>query len=200
MKTYRCYKGCSRIPQLYDSGSTGGVATTLALAALHGGFVDGMVVSRRYETFIAHNLEELAESCGSIYEYYPYRKIKGINLGQIGKPCDINEEYGFKISLFCSHTVHPQKHIITKFNRSTVSRKYTPGKCWTCRDHVGITSDINVGDTQVNPKENVLIIRTNKGASILEYALKMDMLCLEGMEPKEIVEKQPYLWRWWRKR
>lgn len=36
-------------------------------------------------------------------------------MGQIGKPCDIAEDYSFKISLFCSHTSRPQKY---KINRS----------------------------------------------------------------------------------
>lgn len=99
MKTYECYRGYSKIPQLYEAGSTGGVATTLALAALKGGFVEGMVVSHRYETFIAHSLEELAESCGSIYEGYQYFAHEGNALNQIGKPCDIKDRYEFKISL-----------------------------------------------------------------------------------------------------
>jgi len=199
MKTYRCYKGCSRIPLLYEAGSTGGVATTLALAAIQGGFVDGMVVSRRYETFIAHNLDDLIKSCGSIYENYPYRNFKGNNLGQIGKPCDMNENYAFKISLFCSHTSRRQKEKINRKNRPHLSRINNTAKCWICKDHLGEESDISVGDTQIDPKQNILIIRTNKGLSILEYAKKMDILSLERTDFREVVEKQPYLWRRWRK-
>lgn len=200
MKIYESYKGCSKIPQLYEAGATGGVATTLALAALDLGLVDGMVVSRCHETYVAHNLEELLESCGSIYEEFPYVNLGGTKVGQIGKPCNINNKYKFKISLFCSHTIEIQKERITKINRDTFSKRFTPFKCWFCRDHVGLKADINVGDTQTNPKENVLIIKSNKGLSVLEYALKMDMLCLEQIDYSAIVEKQPYLWRWWRKR
>ena len=200
MKIYDCYRGCSRIPQLYESGATGGVATILALAALDLGIVNGMIVSRCYETYVAHNFEELLESCGSIYEHYPYKNFYGPKLGQIGKPCDLNNRYDFKISLFCSHTAHPQKERIHKINRPTISKIYTPFKCWFCRDHIGIKSDISVGDTQTNPKENVLIIKSNNGLAVLEHALKRDMLYLEPMDTMEIVERQPYLWRWWRKR
>ncbi len=202
MKTYGCYRGYSKIPQLYEAGATGGVATTLALAALELELVSGMVVSRRYETYIAHNLDELVESCGSIYEQYPYGEHYDPHkkLGQIGKPCDINEKYGFKISLFCSHTAQSQKEIINKNNRPTVSRMYTPGKCWVCRDHVGVNSDISVGDTQIDPKENVLIVRSNKGSTVLKHVIKEDMICLKPISFMEIVKKQPYLFRWWRKR
>jgi len=199
MKTYECYRGYSKIPQLYEAGSTGGVATTLALAALKGGFVDGMVVSRRYETFIAHRLEELAESCGSIYEEYQYVAHEGNALGQIGKPCDIDYKYRFKISLFCSHIAKSQKERITKANRPKVSRRHTPSKCWVCRDHVGVKADISVGDSQVNSKENVLIIKSNKGLIVLKHAMKTAMLCLESIDYIDVVKRQPYLWRWWGK-
>jgi len=198
---FGCFKGSSRIPRLYDAGATGGVATTLALAALGLGVVEGMVVSRRYETYVARNLEELVESCGSIYEHYHYGHQDPLEeLGQIGKPCDISEKYGFKIAIFCSHTSQPQKEVITKANRPAVSRRHTPGKCWTCRDHVGIKADISVGDTQTDPKENVLIINSDKGLTVLKYAVKEDMVCVDPMIFMKIVKRQPYLFRWWRQR
>jgi len=199
MKISDCYRGSSRIPQLYEAGATGGVATTLALAALELDVVEGMVVSHCYGTYVARSLKDLVKSCGSIYENYRYENHNGHKLGQIGKPCNINNNYDFKISLFCSHVAQPQKEIITKDNRPTVSRMHTPVKCWLCRDHVGVDSDISVGDTQTDPKENVLIIRSNRGRKVLKYAMKEDMICLESMPFQEIVKKQPYLWRWWRK-
>ncbi len=103
MKISDCYRGSSRIPQLYEAGATGGVATTLALAALELDVVEGMVVSRRYETYVARNLEDLVESCGSIYENYRYENHNGHKLGQLGKPCDLKGD-SFKIAIFCSHT------------------------------------------------------------------------------------------------
>jgi len=190
-----CYIAYSKIPELYEKGSTGGVATTLAYCALSEGFVDGILCSRNKGTFIAYNLEDLTLSCGSIYGAFPYQKLKGDKLGQIGKPCDIDEGYFFKIGLFCSHTSHSQEFKINRENRPKISRLYTPLKCWLCRDHVSTRADISVGDTQYDPKLNVIIVRTSIGQEILNYSSKKNMIRCNETTFSKIQKRQPYLWR-----
>jgi len=164
-----------------------------------------MVVLRRTvnppKWIVAKNKDDLLEACGSTYEDLKFPIIKEPNgLGQIGKPCDLTHRFTPKISIFCSHTYRPKHNPITKDYASKPKRKIktlfeNSIKCFFCRDHIGLEADVNVGDSQENPKVNILIVRSQLGERLLESAVKHRLLKLEEIKHVKIKRKQPYLWR-----
>jgi len=205
----KCYKGFSLDKELYEKGSTGGVATTLALIGLKYGYAEGMVVLNRAINppawVIAKTKRDFLKACGSTYEDRSFLVITEANdvttrLGQIGKPCDIIQGFTPRISIFCSHTYRTKREPITKdYARQSKSKVRTlfenPVKCFLCKDHVGLEADVNVGDSQEDAKVNVLITRTALGMKLVELAISHEFLQLEEEKYSKIREKQPYLWR-----
>lgn len=204
-KILGCYRAFSKVDNLYDLGSTGGVATTLALAALEKSIVDGFVTLDRTIGCwqLARDLKDLKRACGSAYNFT--LKPKGFtsnrldrNYGMIGKPCDLSSKFSPLISIFCSRvwTVPVTKENI-KTHRQHSSILKMPLKCsrFFCRDHVGKKADISVGDTQTDRKVNVVIVRTDLGQSLFDLALKLKYISATKIPFNIIKEKQPYLWR-----
>jgi len=199
-----CYKAFSTIPELYAYGSTGGVATTLAYSLLKTGEVKGVLVSRRYETFIAKNLRDLLDSCGSIYEEFRYYKPRyGCEeFAQIGKPCNIDARFNFSISLFCSSIYAKQKEPISKkklrklssTSRYVKALKHKPWMCRKCRDHLGVHADICVGDSQTHRKRNHVIVQSEEGFRIWNETVNQGWIIAKPISLKLIHRRQPYLW------
>jgi len=140
------------------------------------------------KTFIATTLEELLNSCGSVYTRSKYIKYKTnvlkIRLGQIGKPCNIDNYYSPKISLFCSKIGFDEKRrgILPKCTR------------FFCKDHVGVKADISVGDS-LEEKTNVVMIRTELGENLFKKSIELGFIQAKTITKKEIRNRQPYLWR-----
>lgn len=199
------YKAYCKIPEIYKEASGGGVATGLAYHLLKSGYVQGVLVSRRYETFVAKGLNKLLESCGSIYEDFPYLKpdqnLK--NLAQIGKPCDLDERFTFSISLFCSSMFSRQSNPITKkelrdlfwLQRYLKGLVNKPLRCRKCRDHIGYGADISVGDSQINPKLNHVIVWTEKGNNVWRESMDEHIIHAKIIDLEVIKNRQPYLWK-----
>jgi len=205
----KCYRGFSLVKELYERASTGGIATSLALVSLKHGYADGMFVLNRNAYppvwIVAKNKKDLLNACGSTYEGKIFQTVERPNdlstrLGQVGKPCDITQPFSPKISLFCSHTYRPKRKTITKKYASKRKHKIktffeNSVKCFLCKDHLGLTADVNVGDSQEDAKVNVLIARSKLGLELVEMAIENDLLQLEEISYLVIKNKQPYLWR-----
>jgi coenzyme F420-reducing hydrogenase beta subunit len=205
----RCYRGFSLVKELYERASTGGIATSLALVSLKHGYADGMFVLNRnvYPPvwIIAKNKKDLLNACGSTYEDKTFQigelpQNLSTHLGQVGKPCDIIQPFSPKISLFCSHTYRPKRKPVTKDYARLPKHKIrtffeNPVKCFLCKDHLGLTADVNVGDSQEDSKVNVLIARSKLGVELVEHAIEKEFLQLEEISYLVIKNKQPYLWR-----
>lgn len=200
-----CYEAYCKIPEINSRGSTGGVASGLAYYMLKSGYVSGVLVCRKYETFIATDLTQLLESCGSIYEDFMYYiPIHNCNLyAQIGKPCNITEQFKFSISLFCSSIFLRQNtHITKQYLRDlSVSSRYLkklvymPLRCRICKDHVGSNADICVGDSQINPKINHVIVQSEQGKQIWDESIKDNIISAKLINFKHIQNRQLYLWK-----
>ena len=198
----QCYVAYSNIPMLYANGSTGGVASTLAYYLLVQQYVKGVLVSKRYETFIARSLDELQVAQGSIYEHFPYTMPNAVDqLAQIGKPCNINRNFRYIICLFCSSLFATMQHPISKRelrSKSSIARYLMslfnkPYECRRCQDHIGQTADISVGDSQHHEKHNHVILWTAKGQTIFHDAIQQQYISAKEI-PFELIENtQPYL-------
>ena len=200
-----CFKGYSLIKEFYEKGSTGGVASTLALCILELKLAQGIVCLNRGGAdpawMIAHNKEDLLEAAGSTYEMIKFDFIPGSGLAQIGKPCDLhNYYYSPRISLFCSHSYRKKRDPISKeyacSNKSKIRTVFeNPIPCFMCFDHVGFSSDVSVGDSQTDSKMNVMVVHSKLGADILAFAVKHKYLWIEKI-PLELIKKtNSYLWR-----
>lgn len=182
------------LKDFYERGSTGGVASTLGWMAIRLGYVDGIVTAIPYKTIIARTQNEVLESCGSIYEDFPYTHYRIGVLGQIGKPCNLEPRfYRLRIGIFCSGTRYKQSFRVTRGNRARISRLMIPIKCFFCRDHFGRNADLSIGDTQDDPKENVVIVWTKTGKWLIEDCLRERVLNLQPITYDIICKKQPYL-------
>lgn len=204
----KCYKGFSLINEFYNSGSSGGVASTLGFIALKFGFCKGIVTLDRTVFppvwFIAKNKEDLIKSCGSTYEYVKFNSLpfefSFPFVGQIGKPCDMNPLFSPNISLFCSHSYRSRSEIVSKkYAGSPKSKLRTllenPVKCFLCLDHLGYVADVNVGDDQGDPKLNNVIVRSSVGLDLINLGIDNNLLKIEEMRCINIKKKQKYLWR-----
>ena len=200
-----CYKGYCTRSKIFDIASTGGVVTALAYYMLKSGYVSGVLVSRRYETFIAKNLVDLLDSCGSIYEDFNYTTplYDRDEYAQIGKPCDIDSKFKLSISIFCSSIFAKQSNPISKKNLRNLSstKRYLkgffvkPNRCRNCKDHVGSNADICVGDSQLDPKMNHVIIQSKLGKLIWDRAVKDGLISAEPISFTLVKNRQPYLWK-----
>lgn len=200
LKLFRTY---SLDYDLYRGGSTGGVASTIALSMLKSKIVEGVLISRRYFTFVADSKADLITGQGSIYEDFIYYIPDGVEkLAQIGKPCDICSNFKCKISLFCNSIYSSNfRAPITKsklrsknkFSRYLMSKIHRPTKCYKCIDHVGLSSDISVGDSQINPKINYVAVRTELGLEVYNQCVESGLIHSEPVGLNSIVESQPYL-------
>jgi len=194
-----CYECYSTIESLYKNGSTGGVASTLGYFLLNRDIVDNVLVMRRSGTFLARTLNDCIKSCGSIYQNLPYDKMKDGKTGQIGKPCDMDDQYCFRISLFCSGVLKEdiskkQLRSLSSSERYFFQLKNKPFKCMFCRDHMGVNADVSVGDSQLHPKINHIIIHNEKGARIFNDAVDSGLIYIvREIDIDRIKHKQPYL-------
>lgn len=189
------YLGKSIIPKFLDKAHSGGCASTLGFYAVKTGLVKGMVVSKPYLTFIAETETDFLSCSGSIYEQFKYVKLKrNFKYGQIGKPCNIDEKYKFKISIFCSHVTKKQKFRINMNNRNKQSFFDIPLKCLLCTDHLGLKSDVSVGDSQFNNKLNFIIVNSDLGQKILDEAVNHKYLKCIPSNYELLVKNQPYLY------
>lgn len=153
---------------------------------------------------VAQSFNDLLESCGSTYEM---TKFGGGNLafdqpclGQIGKPCDLDLKYSPRISLFCSHSYRPKKQRITKHYAQLPKPKLltmaeNPFRCFLCRDHVGRNADLMVGDSQFDPKMNVVIVNSRLGQNIVDFAVNHKYLLASKIDFTWIRDMQPHLWK-----
>ena len=198
----KCFEAQSKISCLHDEGSTGGVASTLAYFLLQKKIVKGVLVSKRYKTFIAYSLEDLLKSQGSIYEYFPYTTPSIANgLAQIGKPCDIDLRFKIKISLFCSSIYSNIEHPITKdklasessFSRYFRGLKCKPFKCRHCIDHVGTRADFSVGDSQYNKKLNNVLVRNVEASKIWCQTINQGFVWAKEINYEKVKQNQPFL-------
>lgn len=150
--------------------------------------------------FIAHNKSDLLKAAGSTYEFIHCDFSWAPKLAQVGKPCDLLDAFSPKISLFCSHSYRKKKVPITKeyagMHKSKIRTVLeNPIPCFLCSDHIGFSSDISVGDTQTNPKINVVLVHSKIGKQLLDYTINHKYLVLKKIKFKEVKQKQPYLWR-----
>jgi len=198
-------KGFSLDEEFYKRGSSGGVASTLGFIALKFRFCEGVYTLDRTvshpEWFIARSKKDLLKSCGSTYEDLKFvKKFDISNVGLIGKPCDMKPIFSPRISIFCSHTYRPKSFIISKEYAQTARNKWKsvfsdPVKCFLCLDHLGYVADVNVGDDQVDPKLNNVIVRSKLGLRLIRLGVDNNLLKMEGMKCINIKRKQKYLWR-----
>lgn len=199
-----CFKGYSLIDEFYEKGSTGGVASTLAFCILKMKLAQGIICLTRRGAdpswMIAHNKEDLLRAAGSIYEYVKLETFSAHNLAQIGKPCDLSECYSPRISLFCSHSYRKKRDPISKeYAGSDKSKIRTvlenPIPCFMCFDHLGFSSDVSVGDSQTDPKLNVMLVHTDLGERLLDFAVNNKYLWREKMPLELIKKRNQFLWR-----
>lgn len=205
----RCLKGFSLDDDFYNAGSSGGVASTLGFIALKFKLCNGIITLDRTVSppvwFVAVSKDDLLKSCGSTYEdlkFTSYLCKSGFPiLGQIGKPCDMKTIFSPRISLFCSHTYRRKSFVVTKkyagTRRSKLSSLFSnPVKCFLCMDHLGYFADVNVGDDQVDPKLNNVIVRSRLGLDLIQLGITNNLLKMEEMKCIKIKRKQKYLWKW----
>jgi len=200
-----CFKGYSLIKEFYDKGSTGGVASTLAFCILEMKLAQGIICLDHCfpdpHWFVAYNKAGILRAAGSTYEYVKFDiPVGNCNLAQIGKPCDLAAGFSPKISLFCSHSYRRKKIPITKQYAGLSKSKIrtvleNPIPCFLCSDHIGVSSDISVGDTQTDPEINVVLVHSKLGEQLLGYTINHKYLLLEKIKIEDIKQKQPYLWR-----
>lgn len=191
----KSYIGFSKIEPFNRCGSSGGVASTLSFFAIEKNYVKAMLVSRRYKTVIAETKEDLIESCGSIYEDFKYKKLKGDLLGQVGKPCNIDLSYKIRICLFCSGTRRHRKLVLTREKRLLTGLIDIPAKCFLCTDHLGRKANISIGDLHGYPKMNMIIAWNKQGADMIRQASKENYLNIISIGNKILRERQPYLFK-----
>lgn len=205
----KCYKGFSLDDEFYNAGSSGGVASTLGFIALKFKLCNGVITLNRTVSppkwFVAVSKEDLLKSCGSTYEdlkFDSYLCKSGFPvLGQIGKPCDMKPIFSPNISIFCSHTYRRKSFVISKAYAQTRRSKWKtifsdPVKCFLCMDHLGLFADVNVGDDQVDPKLNNIIVRSRLGLDLIRLGVDNNLLKMERMKCIKIRRKQKYLWKW----
>ena len=192
------------IKEFYEKGSTGGVASTLALSILEMKLARGIVCLNRRGSdpawMIAHNKKDLLSAAGSIYEYVKLDPFWAPDLAQVGKPCDLTECYSPRISLFCSHSYRKKRDPISKeyacSNKSKIRTVLeNPIPCFMCFDHVGFSSDVSVGDSQTDPKVNVMIVHTKLGEQLLDFAVNHKYLWIQKIDLELIKKRNSYLWR-----
>ena len=192
------------IKEFYEKGITGGVASTLAFCILELKLAQGIVCLTRRGAdpawMIAHNKEDLLKAAGSIYEYVKLDPFCMPDLAQIGKPCDLSEYYSPRISLFCSHSYRKKRDPISKeyacSNKSKIRTVFeNPIPCFMCFDHVGFSSDVSVGDSQTDPKVNVMIVHTKLGEQLLDFAVNHKYLWIQKIDLELIKKRNSYLWR-----
>lgn len=150
--------------------------------------------------FVAKNKSDLLKAAGSTYEYVKFDFSWAPGLAQIGKPCDMRTKFSPRISLFCSHSYRRKKLPITKDYAGSSKSKLraifeNPVSCFICSDHIGVSSDISVGDTQTDPKINVVLVHSEVGEQLLDFVVNNKYLVLEKIEIEEIKKRQSYLWR-----
>jgi len=193
------------IKEFYEKGSTGGVASTLALCILELKLAQGIVCLNRGGAdpawMIAHNKEDLLEAAGSTYEMIEFDFMPGYGLAQIGKPCDLHPYYySPTISLFCSHSYRRKRDPISKEYAGSPKSKIrtvleNPIPCFMCFDHVGFSSDVSVGDSQTDPKINVMLVHSKLGEELLDFAVNHKYLFVEKIDLELIKKRNSYLWR-----
>lgn len=199
-----CFKGHSLVKEFYDLGSTGGTVSTLAFCILEMDLAKGIVCLNQEGSnplwFLAHNKTDLLKAAGSTYEYIKFDYPWAPNLAQIGKPCDLRINFSPRISLFCSHSYRRKKEPISKdyagLKKSKLKTVFeNPVRCFLCPDHLGFSADISVGDLQDDPKTNVLLVHSEVGEQLLDFAVNHKYANVENIEVKVLQQKQPYLWR-----
>lgn len=200
----KCFEAYSKIPVLYENGSTSGIASTLAYYLLLKHFVKGVLVSKRYGTIVAKTLEDLVSCQGSIYENFNYAlpdKNELKFLAQICKPCDVNDLFRYNISLFCSSLYgNVQKPICkrTLLAKSSFSRAFLgfinkPLKCRFCHNHIGKNVDFSIGDSQYNRKINHVIVWSKKGVLVWDDAITSGFIGAKKISFEDLKKNQPYL-------
>jgi len=199
-----CFRGYSLIKDFFLNGSTGGVISTLSFCILEMKLAEGIVCLNRSFYFpfwfIAHNKKDLLKAAGSTYEYTKFDFPFAPNLAQVGKPCDLKPRFFPKISLFCSHSYRRKKSPIPKEYARIPKSKFktileNPVSCFLCSDRIGFISDISVGDSQTDPKLNVILIHSKTGKQLLDYAVNHKYLYVEKVTVESIKKNNPYLWR-----
>lgn len=200
-----CYTAYSNIPDLFKQGSCGGVVTTLAFIAIKSHFVDGFVTLDRTlnKWQIACNIQDLKRACGSTYhivptlsEFLKNHSVQGMKYGLIGKPCDMTNGFAPLLSLFCARawTIPVTKETMPSQTGSVLKM---PLRCsrFLCKDHVGKMADISVGDSQMEKKLNVVLVRTKLGQWLLDLCINLKCVSVTKIDYYSIKERQPYLWR-----
>jgi len=197
-----CFRSYSLINDLHLHGHSGGTISTLAFCILEMKLAEGIVCLDKSSAqwIVARNKEDLLKAAGSTYEYVAFDFPWAPHLAQIGKPCDIDDRFSPKISLFCSHSYRKKGIPISESYAHQPKSKIrtifdNPLRCFLCSDHIGKFSDVSVGDTHSDPKINVVLVHSNLGRKLLDFAVNHKYLNIEKIEIETIKKKQPYLWR-----
>ncbi len=80
-----------------------------------------------------------------------------------------------------------------------VLQKHRQWRCMTCADHTGEVADLSVGDPWQTPSEegghgkSLVIVRTERGRTMLRRAVAAGYLILEPRNPKVLFDAQPNL-------
>jgi len=195
----KLYLGYSCIPWFRIHAAGGGVTATLAYKLLEE--YRGVVMPKSLDVMtVAKTGKDIASCQGSIYEEMKYRiplygRTVDTEYAQVGKPCDMDNRFGFRIALFCSGTRHRHglQHRITNQNRPNLSRLRIPLKCVLCRDHLGREADISVGHNQDNRSENTVMVWTEKGEELLHQCVEEKLITVREVNHSFLIEQQPYL-------